>query len=107
MPPPPAVPLSSDERCNQREDEGNREHQHDRDNDGRCREALETAKPHSRLHVLLINHRARMTRCLIGRCDVAHSWAMRAVTLGVDSVRLRPRMVPLALVADEGEGGVH
>jgi hypothetical protein len=42
---------------------------------------------------LLINHRARMTRCLIGRCDVAHSWAMRAVTLGVDSVRLRLRGV--------------
>jgi hypothetical protein len=41
--------LPADERCNQREDEGDREPQQDRDNDNRRREVLETAQQHSRL----------------------------------------------------------
>jgi hypothetical protein len=43
------VSLPADKRRYQRKDEGDREHQHNRDNDGRRREALETAQQHSRL----------------------------------------------------------
>jgi hypothetical protein len=30
---------------------------------------------------VLVSHRARMSRCGIGRCDLAHSQAMMTVTL--------------------------
>jgi hypothetical protein len=77
--------LPADERCNQREDEGDREHHQNRNNDGRRREALETAQQHSRLHDPFLNHGAHMTGWFRERSDGAHSQAMMAVTTGVDS----------------------
>jgi hypothetical protein len=59
-----APSLPADEWQYQRENEGNREQQHNRGNDGRRRELSETAKQHSRLRVVLAFHRAHMMRAV-------------------------------------------